>query len=32
MMSAQSYWSGRKLYWEGATETIVDHQVEATKA
>ncbi len=25
MMAAQSYWSGRKVYWEGATETILDH-------
>ena len=32
MMAAQSYWSGKKLYWEGATETIVDHPVEAAKA
>jgi predicted dehydrogenase len=32
MMAAQSYWSGKKLYWEGATETIVEHAVEVTKA
>jgi predicted dehydrogenase len=32
MMAAQSYWSGRKLYWESATETIVDQPVEVTKA
>jgi predicted dehydrogenase len=32
MMAAQSYWSGKKLYWESATETIVDHPVELTKA
>jgi predicted dehydrogenase len=25
MMAAQSYWLGRKLYWDAATETIVDH-------
>ena len=24
MMSAQSYWSGKKQYWDAATETIVD--------
>jgi len=32
MMAAQSYWSGKKLYWEGSTETILDHRVEATAA
>jgi predicted dehydrogenase len=25
MMAAKSYWLGRKLYWDAATETIVDH-------
>jgi predicted dehydrogenase len=25
IMAAQSYWSGRKLYWDAATETITDH-------
>jgi predicted dehydrogenase len=24
MMSAQSYWSGRKVYWDAASEAIVD--------
>jgi hypothetical protein len=24
MMSTQSYWSGKKQYWDAATETIVD--------
>jgi predicted dehydrogenase len=26
-MAAQSYWSGKKLYWDAASETIVDHPV-----
>src|SRR5882724_3426392 len=25
MMAAQSYWSGKKLYWDEKTETILDH-------
>ncbi|HTS36597.1 MAG TPA: Gfo/Idh/MocA family oxidoreductase [Candidatus Solibacter sp.] len=25
MMAAESYWAGRKMYWDAATETIVDH-------
>lgn len=25
IMAAQSYWSGRKLYWDPATEAILDH-------
>jgi predicted dehydrogenase len=25
IMSAQSYWSGKKQYWDVASETIVDH-------
>ena len=25
MMAAQSYWSGRKVYWDAAAEEIVDH-------
>lgn len=25
IMAAQSYWSGKKLYWNAATETIADH-------
>jgi hypothetical protein len=24
MMSTQSYWSGKKQYWDAASETIVD--------
>ena len=32
IMAAQSYWLGKKLYWESASETIVDHQAEAAKA
>ena len=32
IMAAQSYWSGRKLYWEGGTETIVDHPIGASAA
>jgi len=24
-MAAQSYWSGKKVYWDPATETILDH-------
>jgi hypothetical protein len=25
IMAAQSYWSGRKLYWDARAETILDH-------
>ncbi|MGB2633181.1 MAG: Gfo/Idh/MocA family oxidoreductase [Candidatus Acidiferrum sp.] len=25
IMAAQSYWSGKKLYWHATTETITDH-------
>ena len=25
IMAAQSYWSGKKLYWDAASESIVDH-------
>ncbi|MGB2668580.1 MAG: Gfo/Idh/MocA family oxidoreductase [Candidatus Acidiferrum sp.] len=25
IMAAQSYWSGKKLYWSATTETIADH-------
>jgi predicted dehydrogenase len=32
IMAARSYWSGRKLYWEGGTETIVDHPIGASAA
>jgi predicted dehydrogenase len=31
MMAAEAYWSGKKLYWESTTETILDHPVEATR-
>jgi hypothetical protein len=24
-MAAQSYWSGRKVYWDAAAEAILDH-------
>jgi predicted dehydrogenase len=27
MMAAQSYWTGKKVYWDAASETIVDHPV-----
>jgi len=27
IMAAQSYWSGKKLYWDAASETITDHSV-----
>jgi len=27
MMAAQSYWSGKKVFWDSATETIVDTPV-----
>jgi predicted dehydrogenase len=27
VMAAQSYWSGKKLYWDAANESIVDHAV-----
>jgi hypothetical protein len=27
IMAAQSYWSGKRLYWNPATEEIVDHPV-----
>src|SRR5947207_9529655 len=29
IMSAQSYWSGKKQYWDAASETIQDHPPEA---
>jgi predicted dehydrogenase len=28
IMAAQSYWSGRKLYWNPKTEEILDHPVD----
>jgi predicted dehydrogenase len=28
IMAAQSYWSGKKLYWDSKAEEIVDHPVE----
>jgi hypothetical protein len=27
IMAAQSYWSGKRLYWDPKSEEIVDHQV-----
>jgi predicted dehydrogenase len=30
IMAAQSYWSGKKLYWNPATEEILDHAVSST--
>jgi hypothetical protein len=27
IMAAQSYWSGKKLYWDPHNEEIVDHHV-----
>jgi hypothetical protein len=27
IMAAQSYWSGKRLYWNQANEEIVDHPV-----
>jgi hypothetical protein len=27
IMAAQSYWSGKKLYWDPRNEQIVDHPV-----
>jgi hypothetical protein len=32
MMAAEAYWSGKKVYWETTTETILDHPVEAARA
>jgi predicted dehydrogenase len=31
MMAAEAYWSGKKVYWETTTETILDHPVEAAR-
>jgi hypothetical protein len=25
MMAARAYWSGRKIYWDAKSETILDH-------
>jgi hypothetical protein len=25
MMAAQSYWAGKKVYWDPAAEAILDH-------
>jgi len=25
MMAARAYWSGKKIYWDPKTETILDH-------
>jgi hypothetical protein len=30
IMAAQSYWSGKKLYWDSQNEQIVDHPVGAS--
>ena len=30
IMSAQSYWSGKKLYWDPKTETILEHPASVT--
>jgi predicted dehydrogenase len=32
MMAAQSYWAGRKVYWDAASETIVDRPVGSETA
>jgi predicted dehydrogenase len=29
MMATQSYWSGKKVYWDAASETIVDHETKS---
>ncbi|MGP8271913.1 MAG: Gfo/Idh/MocA family protein [Terracidiphilus sp.] len=29
IMAAQSYWSGKKLYWNPATEEILDHPISS---
>jgi predicted dehydrogenase len=29
MMAAQAYWSGKKMYWDFKTETILDHPAAA---
>jgi hypothetical protein len=31
-MAAQSYWSGKKVYWDAASETIVDNPVGSDSA
>ena len=30
MMAAEAYLSGKKMYWDGTTETIVDHPLSAS--
>jgi hypothetical protein len=30
IMAAQSYWSGKKLYWNPETEEIVDRPITVT--
>jgi predicted dehydrogenase len=32
MMAAESYWSGRKVYWDPASEMILDHPPASGKA
>jgi hypothetical protein len=29
MMATQAYWSGKKMYWDAKTETILDHSPAA---
>jgi predicted dehydrogenase len=29
MMAAQAYWSGKKMYWDSKTETVLDHPAAA---
>ena len=29
MMAAQSYWSGKKVFWDASSETILDHAPKA---
>jgi hypothetical protein len=29
IMAAQSYWQGKKLYWDARNEQVVDHPVES---
>jgi hypothetical protein len=31
-MAAQSYWSGKKVYWDAASETIVENPVGSESA
>ena len=29
IMAAESYWTGKKLYWDSAKEEILDHAPQA---